>query len=54
MSFIDLAKQLGSTATRPVVQATGSAGDVYLCHPSSCTPLRRIAAKCPGSLPNPR
>jgi hypothetical protein len=33
MSFIDLAKQLGSTATRPVVQATGSAGDVYLCHP---------------------
>ena len=33
MSFIDLAEQLGSTATRPVVHATGSVGDVYLCHP---------------------
>ena len=33
MSFIDLAENFGVTANRPVVQATGSAGDVYLCHP---------------------
>ena len=33
MSFIDLAEQFGTTAKRPVVQATGAAGDVYLCHP---------------------
>lgn len=32
MSFIDLAEQLESTARRPVVQATGSEGDAYLCH----------------------
>ena len=33
MSFIDLAKQFANTAKRPVVEATGAAGDVYLCHP---------------------
>jgi hypothetical protein len=33
MSFIELAEHLGSTARHPVVHATGSAGDVYLCHP---------------------
>ena len=33
MSFLDLAHRLGSTSTRPIAYATGSAGDVYLCHP---------------------
>ena len=33
LSFIELAEHLGSTARCPVVYATGSAGDVYLCHP---------------------
>lgn len=33
LSFMDLAKELESTADRPQVLATGSAGTVYLCHP---------------------
>ncbi len=33
MSFIELAEHLGTTAKCPVAYATGSAGDVYLCHP---------------------
>jgi len=33
MSFLELAKHLGNTSGRLVVHATGSAGDVYLCHP---------------------
>ncbi|MGH9078653.1 MAG: phytanoyl-CoA dioxygenase family protein [Acidimicrobiales bacterium] len=33
MSFLDLAQRLGATSTRPIEYATGSAGDVYLCHP---------------------
>jgi ectoine hydroxylase-related dioxygenase (phytanoyl-CoA dioxygenase family) len=33
MAFTDLARQLGPTTARPVAYATGSAGDVYLCHP---------------------
>lgn len=33
MSFLDLAKRLGATSTRPIAYATGSGGDVYLCHP---------------------
>jgi hypothetical protein len=33
MSFIELSRHLGPTEARPVVTATGSAGDVYLCHP---------------------
>jgi hypothetical protein len=32
MSFTDLARRLGPTAVRAVTYATGSAGDVYLCH----------------------
>ena len=33
MSFFDLAEHFGVTAKRPVANATGAAGDVYLCHP---------------------
>jgi Phytanoyl-CoA dioxygenase (PhyH) len=33
LSFLDLAEHIGTTVGRPVVHATGSAGDVYLCHP---------------------
>jgi Phytanoyl-CoA dioxygenase (PhyH) len=33
MSFLDLARHLQPTSTRPIAHATGSAGDVYLCHP---------------------
>ena len=33
MSFLELARHVGTTARRPVVHATGAAGDVYLCHP---------------------
>jgi len=33
MSFLDLARHLGEGSTRPTAYATGSAGDVYLCHP---------------------
>jgi hypothetical protein len=33
MSFLELAQHLGATADRRIVLATGSAGDVYLCHP---------------------
>jgi ectoine hydroxylase-related dioxygenase (phytanoyl-CoA dioxygenase family) len=33
MAVTDLARQLGPTTVRPVEYATGSAGDVYLCHP---------------------
>jgi hypothetical protein len=33
MSFLDLGHRLGPTSTRPIAYATGSAGDVYLCHP---------------------
>jgi hypothetical protein len=35
MSFLEVADELrdGPTARRPVVLATGAAGDVYLCHP---------------------
>lgn len=33
LSFMDLAKELGATADRPEVLATGVAGTVYLCHP---------------------
>jgi ectoine hydroxylase-related dioxygenase (phytanoyl-CoA dioxygenase family) len=33
LSFLDLARQFGSTLQRPLALATGRAGDVYLCHP---------------------
>jgi hypothetical protein len=33
MSFMELARRLGPTETRPVELATGDAGDVFLCHP---------------------
>jgi hypothetical protein len=33
MSFLELAQHLEITTRRRVVHATGSAGDVYLCHP---------------------
>lgn len=33
LSFIELGLLLAPTEARPVVTATGSAGDVYLCHP---------------------
>ncbi len=33
LSFLDLARKLGTTLDRDVTQATGHAGDVYLCHP---------------------
>lgn len=33
MEFTELARHLGPTTLRPVAHATGSAGDVYLCHP---------------------
>ncbi len=33
MSFLELADHFGRTDKRRVAYATGSAGDVYLCHP---------------------
>jgi Phytanoyl-CoA dioxygenase (PhyH) len=33
MTFIELARHLDKTYDRPIALATGSAGDVYLCHP---------------------
>lgn len=33
LTFIELAQKLEPAAERPVVLATGNAGDVYLCHP---------------------
>src|ERR1700761_9771103 len=33
MTFLELGPLLEATATRPVVTATGAAGDVFLCHP---------------------
>lgn len=33
LSFMELAQLLDVTANLPVVNATGAAGDVYLCHP---------------------
>jgi hypothetical protein len=34
LSFLELAQQFGpAIEARPVVHATGQAGDVYLCHP---------------------
>jgi hypothetical protein len=33
MSFLELGSKLGPTSARPIALATGSAGDVFLCHP---------------------
>jgi hypothetical protein len=33
LTFLELAERMGRTTVRPVALATGSAGDVYLCHP---------------------
>jgi hypothetical protein len=37
MSFIELSQHLGMAASRRLALATGSAGDVYLCHPFLCS-----------------
>jgi Phytanoyl-CoA dioxygenase (PhyH) len=53
MSFIDLAERFGAIARHPVVHATGSAGDVYLCHPFLVHAAQTHQGRAPRFLAQP-
>jgi hypothetical protein len=53
LTFLELAPHLQATATRPVVTATGSAGDVYLCHPFLVHAAQSHAGTMPRFLAQP-
>ncbi len=53
LSFMSLAEKLAGTDDLPVVQATGEAGSVYLCHPFLVHAAQRHRGRTPRFLAQP-